>query len=199
MLDNNGEAVSVDPSHRFRAGDRVRIFLETNTDGYLYIFHTENGGNPQMIFPDARLNAGENFIGAHVPTEIPSSLEPDERLRWFVFDQNPATERLYVVVTRTPLPLIPTGQNLISYCRANQGNCPWRPVPEMWAQFQAKVNVNTRTVKAKSYGQAQTARQRESATRGLGLDQSAPPPSIIRMNATSNAPVLITALDLIHR
>ncbi|HEY0003785.1 MAG TPA: DUF4384 domain-containing protein, partial [Pyrinomonadaceae bacterium] len=140
MRNLNGEAVSVDPSHEFRTGDRVRIALETNTDGYLYVFYTENGNNPQMIFPDARLNRGENFIGAHVPTEIPSSLETDERLQWFAFDQNPATERLYIVLTREPLPLVPTGEKLVAHCSAAQNRCPWRPVPELWTQVQAKVN-----------------------------------------------------------
>jgi len=36
MRDSNGLAVRVDPEHVFRKGDRVRVLLETNTDGYLY-------------------------------------------------------------------------------------------------------------------------------------------------------------------
>jgi len=33
----------------------------------------------------------------------------------------------------------------------------------------------------------------------LGLDQSAPEPSVIRMNALTTAPLLVTVLDLIHK
>jgi hypothetical protein len=60
---------------------------------------------------------------------------------------------------------------------------------------QAKVGV----VKSTKYGQHETTTEREATTRGLGLDQSAPEPSIIRLNATANAPILVTAVDLIHK
>ena len=42
MRDSNGLAVRTDPDHVFHKGDRVRVLLETNTDGYLYIFNTTN-------------------------------------------------------------------------------------------------------------------------------------------------------------
>jgi hypothetical protein len=199
MRDANGDAVRVDPSREFHNGDRVRIALEPNTDSYLYVFHTENNGQPEMIFPDARLGGGDNFIEAHVPTEIPSSQEQDERLRWFAFYGQPATERLYIVVTRAPLPLVPTGDALVNYCAANKSRCPWHPPVEIWTQVQKEMNARVRVDKDKNYGQAQTTGEREATTRGLGLDQNAPAPSVIRMNATSSTPVLVTALDLVHQ
>lgn len=199
MRDSNGDAVRVDPSREFHNGDRVRLSLEPNTDSYLYVFHTENDGQPEMIFPDARLAGGDNFIEAHVPTEIPSSQEQNERLRWFTFYGQPARERLYIVLTREPLPLVPAGEELVNYCAANQGRCPWHPPAEIWSQVQKELNARVRVNKEKSYGQAQTASEREATTRGFGLDQNAPAPSVIRMNATSNAPVLVTALDLVHQ
>jgi hypothetical protein len=199
MRDANGDAVRVDPSREFHNGDRVRIALEPNTDSYLYVFHTENNGTPEMIFPDARLSGGDNFIAAHVPTEIPSGQEQNERLRWFAFYGQPATERLYIVITREPLPLVPTGNALVNYCQSNKDGCPWHPLAQIWSQVQKELNTRVRVVKDKNYGQAQTTREREATTRGFGLDQSAPAPSVIRMNATSNAPVLVTALDLVHQ
>lgn len=199
MRDANGDAVRVDPSREFHNGDRVRIALEPNTDSYLYVFHTENNSQPEMIFPDARLSGGDNFIEAHVPTEIPSSQEQNERLRWFTFYGQPATERLYIVITREPLPLIPTGDALVNYCQANKDGCPWHPSAQIWSQVQKELSTRVRVTKEKNYGQAQTNREREATTRGFGLDQSAPAPSVIRMNATSNAPVLVTALDLVHQ
>jgi hypothetical protein len=200
MRDSNGDAVRVDPSRTFRAGDRIRISLETNTDSFLYVFHTENNGEPQMLYPDAKLDEGENFVEAHVPYEIPWSGEVAENLRWFVFDQNPARERLYIVLTREPLPGVPTGDELVRYCRENQGKCPWRPATSLWAQV--RVNAEGKVVvdrKAATYGQKQTSTERDATTRGLGLAPTAPEPSIVRMNASSNAGVLITALDLIHQ
>jgi hypothetical protein len=200
MRDANGDAVRVDPARTFRAGDRIRISLEANTDGFLYVFHTENNGEPQMLYPDAKLDDGENFIEAHVPYEIPWSGEVAENLRWFVFDQNPARERLYIVLTREPLPGVPTGDELVRYCRENQGKCPWRPASGLWSQV--SVNAEGKVVvdkKAATYGQKQTSFERDATTRGLGLGTSAPEPSIVRMNASSNAGVLVTALDLIHQ
>lgn len=199
MRDRNGDAVRVDPDREFHAGDAIRISLETNVDGYLYVFHTENNGEPEMIFPDQRLDEGDNLIDAHVPTEIPSSQEQDERLRWFVFDNVPASERVYIVVTREPLPGVPTGDELVDYCHKNQNRCPWRATPAMWAQVKRYANSRVSVVKSTTYGQNQTQGEREATTRGLGLDQSAPPPSIIRMNVTSTEGVLVTALDLVHK
>jgi hypothetical protein len=74
MRDSNGLAVRVDPEHVFHKGDRVRVLLETNTDGYLYIFNTTNDGAATMIYPDPNLDEAGNYLQAHVPFEIPTSL-----------------------------------------------------------------------------------------------------------------------------
>jgi len=60
MRDANGLAVRTDPSHVFRMGDRVRVLLEANTDGFLYIFNTTNNGPPVMIYPQIELDEGGN-------------------------------------------------------------------------------------------------------------------------------------------
>jgi hypothetical protein len=199
MRDESGNAVRVDPSREFRAGDRVRLSLETNVDGYLYVFYTENDTNPQMIFPDARLDEGYNEIDAHVPYEVPSSFETDERLRWFVFDNKPANERLYIVVTREPLPGIPIGDDLAEFCRNRPKPCVWQPTPGLWTQLKANINARVYIDKTKTYGQVQTKAESEATTRGLGLSRSAPEPSVIRMNAVASTGILVTVLDLIHK
>jgi hypothetical protein len=61
------------------------------------------------------------------------------------------------------------------------------------------MNGRARMVKSKTYGQPQTAGEREATTRGLGLDQSAPAPSVIRMNVSSETGILVTSIDLAHR
>src|SRR6478672_1397661 len=74
--DANGLAVRVDPSHEFHKGDRVRVLLETNADGHLYIFNTTDDGPPVMIYPDPQLDEAGNYCRAHEPLEIPSSVNP---------------------------------------------------------------------------------------------------------------------------
>ena len=68
--DANGLSVRVDPSRVFRSGERVRVLVETNTDGHLYIFNTTDGGKPLMIYPNAELDEGGNYIQAHVPLKF---------------------------------------------------------------------------------------------------------------------------------
>lgn len=195
----NGRIVRAEPSREFHNGDSVRIALEPNVDGYLYVFHTEGNGEPEMIYPDWRLDGGENWIEAHVPVEVPSSEETDERLRWFTFYGNAGIERLYVVVSREPLPGVPTGDRLVTFCAANKDKCPWRPLSELWTNLQGATKAEVKIVAAKSFGQPQSDQEQVATTRGLGLDQGAPEPSVIRMNASTNAPVLVAVLDLIHK
>lgn len=194
-----GDAMRIDPDRVFYAGDRIRLSMEPNTDGYLYVFHTENDGPPTLIFPDARLNEGDNSIEAHVPYEVPSPYEASENLRWFVFDDKPAIERLYIVITREPIPGTPIGDDLVNFCRNNQGSCPLRMTPASWAKIKDKLNARVKVSKSKTYGQTQTPGEREATTRGLGLDQSAPEPSVVRMNVSSTDGFLVTAIDLVHR
>jgi hypothetical protein len=199
MKDANGRGVRVEPSREFQNGDSVRLALEPNVDGYLYIFDAENDSAPQMIYPDPRLDAGDNSVEAHVPIEIPSSEETDERLRWFTFYGNGGSEHLYVVVTREPLNGVPAGEDLVGFCGTQKDKCPWHPPADVWAQVEDATKAEVKVITAKTFGQTQSDKEKVATTRGLGLDQSAPLPSVIRMNASTKAPVLVTVLDLIHR
>jgi hypothetical protein len=198
MRDANGSPVRTDPSVAFRAGDAIRILMETNTDGYLYVFHTENDGAPTMLYPDFRLNGGKNWVDAHVPREIPSREEVDPANRWFVFDNKPAIERLYIVVSREPLPAIPTGADLVKYCKQTNVLCPLRMSETNWAEVKLALKSRVVVSKMNVYGQAETTTERESTTRGLGLPANAPAPSVVRMSAVSTDKTLVTAIDLLH-
>jgi len=199
MRDVNGRAVRIDPTREFHNGDRIRISLEPNVDGYLYVFHTEGAGQPEMIFPDARLEGGENWVEAHVPMDVPSTVETDERLKWFQFYGNAATEHLFVILTREPLADVPIAETLASLCSANKDNCPWHPPVNVWTSIQQAAKADVKVVTSSTTGQTQTEKEQVATTRGLGLDQTAPQPSVIRMSASSSAPVLVTTLDLVHK
>lgn len=199
-LGDNGEAVRTDPARQFHTGEAIRISLESNTDGYLYIFHTENDGKPTMIFPDARLNGGNNLVSAHVPYEIPSSQGASEETRWFIFKDPPADERLYVILTRQPLAGVPTGGVLADFCLSTENVCPWRPATAVWTEIKAAQEREQVAVsRVKDEGRAQTSDERAATSRGLGLVTSAPQPSIIRMTASAKSKMLVTAIDLIHK
>lgn len=194
--DTNGLAVRVDPDHVFRKGDRVRILLETNTDGYLYIFNRTNDGPAVMIYPDAELDEGGNYLQAHVPFEIPAPEAEQERLRWFAFDDVGGTEHVFFVFTREPLKDVPIEDELVAFCRDNK--CPWHPSDEIWEHVQKQSQEPLKTDRAQNYGKAQTATEHDASTRGLGLAKDDPQPSVIMM-ASSTSPLLVAILDLIHK
>ena len=196
MRDSNGLAVRVDPDHVFQKGDRVRVLLETNTDGYLYIFNTTDDGPATMIYPDANLDEAGNYLQAHVPFEIPTSLGVEERLRWFAFDAVAGTEHLFFVFTREPLKGIPIEDDLIAFCRDSK--CPVQPSDEVWAAVQKELQEPLKTDKSAEVGKAETASEKQASTRGLGLAKDDPQPSVVMM-ASSARPTLVATLDLIHK
>ena len=198
MRDSNGLAQRTDPDHVFVKGDRVRVLLETNADGYLYIFNTTNNGPATMIYPHADLDEGGNYLQAHVPFEVPSSLGSAEHLRWFTFDEVAGTEQLFFVFTREPLKGVPLEDELIAFCRNSKESCPIRPSAEMWAALQKEMQEPLKTDKTQSYGIAETRVEQQATTRGLGLSKDDPQPSLVMMASTPRS-MLITALDLIHK
>jgi hypothetical protein len=197
--DSLGLTVRTDPTRTFRKGDRVRVLLETNSDGYLYIFNTTNGGKPVMIYPNKELDEGGNYLQAHVPFEIPSSTAGEERLRWLVFDQFAGNERLYFVFTREPLPGIPLEDELVAFCNDTKNTCPIQPNAELWAQLEKELDEPLRTNATNKYGKAQTQPERDAVERGLGLSKAEPEPSLIMMSASSKSGTLVTVLDLVHK
>ena len=196
MRDSNGLAVRVDPEHVFHKGDRVRVLLETNTDGYLYIFNTTNDGAATMIYPDANLDEAGNYLQAHVPFEIPTSLATEEKLRWFAFDEVAGTERLFFVFTREPLKGIPLEDELIAFCRDSK--CPIQPSDEVWAAVQKDMQEPFKTDKTQQYGKVESSNEKAATTRGLGLAKDDPQPSLVMM-ASSPRSTLVATLDLIHK
>ena len=198
MRDSNGMAVRTDPEHVFTKGDRVRVLLETNADGYLYIFNTTNNGPATLIYPHAELDEGGNYLQAHVPFEIPSSLAGEEKLRWFTFDEVAGTEQLFFVFTREPLKGIPLEEELLAFCQNSKEKCPIRPSTQAWEELQAQMQEPLKTDKTKAYGQTETPAEQQANTRGLGLAKDDPQPSLVMMASTPRS-TLITALELIHK
>jgi len=199
MRDSNGLSLRVDPSREFRKGDHVRVLLETNVDGYLYIFNTTDGGTPLMIYPDAELDEAGNYIQSHVPVEIPSSLAAEERLKWFTFDANAGVEKLHFVFTREPLATVPIEDDLISFCRANAGKCPWTPGVEVWTRIQQEASKSVQIAKPTGLGKAQTNAEQQAATRGIGLNRDDAEPSLIMLSASTSKDILVATLELVHK
>jgi hypothetical protein len=193
------EAVRVSTGREFRGGDAVRFMIEANITGYLYIFHVENDGPAKMLFPDARLQGGDNLVKAHVPREVPSNREGDPEFRWFHFNQAVAIERFYIFVTRERLPDILTEEKLAAFCRDNPESCPWRPSDTQWKQLLATADTAARESQIRKLGQAQTSVERDHIRRDVGLPLGAPSPAKVKMNVSPQAGIIMMNVDLIHK
>src|SRR5262245_20983863 len=174
----------------------VRFVIESNIDGYLYVFHAENDSAPQMIFPDYRINQGANGIVAHVPYELPSRRA---EIKWFTFDENPSTENLYIVLTRQLLPHVPTGLALAAYCEPKDQECVWKPSQSQLSELLSNFDGPKILSSSRAIGQAQDKVELEAIERGIKLRSEAPEPTFIYMNASAKSGILVMKTQLIHR
>jgi len=95
----NGEYGEVDPDTSFHSGDRIRLKVDANTSGYLYVVMQGSSGTWKLLFPSAEIAGGSNLVRKGESRQIPSG----ERGQ-FVFDEQAGNEKLFIVLTRRPEP-----------------------------------------------------------------------------------------------
>jgi hypothetical protein len=89
------ESVEVSPDDVFHSGDRIRLRVEANGNGYLYIIHRGSSGVWRPLFPSADIAGGDNRVERGKSYDIPSGYV-------FTFDEQPGQERLFIVLSRQP-------------------------------------------------------------------------------------------------
>lgn len=95
--DGSGKFVEVDPDTTFHSGDRIRLNVDTNTPGYLYVVMQGSSGNWRLLFPSTDVEGGNNRIEKGVTQQIPAGDKGQ-----FLFDEQSGTEKLFLVLTRKP-------------------------------------------------------------------------------------------------
>jgi hypothetical protein len=99
ILRNNGDDYrEVAPDTIFHSGDRIRVAVEVNDAGYLYIAMKGASGTWKILFPTAEIAGGDNRVESGQQYTIPSA--PGR----FAFDQQPGEEQLFIVLSRRPEP-----------------------------------------------------------------------------------------------
>jgi hypothetical protein len=197
LLAGDGSNTVVDSARAFAAGDKIRIALETNADGFLYIFNAENDGPaPLMLYPHAALDGGANRIAAHARDFFPADLRYS-----FEFDDAAATEHLYVIFSRRPLADVPAGEALLAHCGgAARDDCYWKPAPEQWERLKAAAGAGRVAEKRNDdLAKAQTPPAAPALARGIKVKKDEPAPSVVRMNASAESDVLLTKIKLVHK
>ncbi len=91
------DSVEVAPDTVFRSGDRIRVRVEVNGGGYLYIIHRGSSGTWKPLFPSAETSGGDNHVEKGRTYDIPAGYV-------FTFDDQAGEEKLFIVLSRKPEP-----------------------------------------------------------------------------------------------
>ena len=94
LMDHQGKFVRTTASRVFRSGDRIKLNLRSNRNGYLYVIGVGSTGTSRVLFPDSDEVA--NGIKAKVTYAVPF----DSNLK---FDDSPGEERLLILLSQRPI------------------------------------------------------------------------------------------------
>ncbi len=108
----DGRVDRVNPTTIFHSGDKIRLQLKSNVAGRLVIAQRNADGSSGVLFPDSRVNGGDNRIQANTVAALPSWGA------WFKFDNNQGEERLLVMLT-------PEGSNVQPGAMPAEPMRPW--------------------------------------------------------------------------
>jgi hypothetical protein len=100
LVGRDGTRVEVTPDRVFRSGDRIRLRVETNRDGYLYLLNAGSTGRYHLLFPHPKLAGGSNLVKAGAVYDIPHGA-------FIRFDDNPGEEVLFIVLSPRPMTDMP--------------------------------------------------------------------------------------------
>ena len=85
----NGAEQEVSPTATFRSGDQVRVKVEGNRDGYLYVIARGSSGVWKPL--------GDNRLSARRAQRLPSDTQA------FTFDEQAGQEQLFVIYSAEPV------------------------------------------------------------------------------------------------
>jgi hypothetical protein len=180
----------VKPDAVFHSGDRIRLRVDVNTTGYLYIINRGTSGNWNPLFPSAQVAKGDNRVQKGIQYEIPAGYV-------FTFDEQPGTEKLFIVFSRRPVSDL---EELI-YSLTGGQNLKSPPNPDDGKILLAEARIDDRLV-----DRFRTIYSRDLIIEQVG-DTASPPPSapskenaVYVVNPSKSAEARVIAdVTLIHK
>jgi hypothetical protein len=79
----------------FKSGERIRFVFKSNKEGYLYLLAIGSSGRGAILFPDNRINSGNNLVAANKEYRVPFGEKS------FVMDTTPGNEKVLVFFSQT--------------------------------------------------------------------------------------------------
>jgi hypothetical protein len=93
-LQRDGKTSEVAPNYQFRSGDRIRLRMQTNFEGYVSLVNVGSSGTVQTLYP------ADGIARPIYPSR--DFLVPESGV-WIKFDDTPGVELLTVVMSSKPL------------------------------------------------------------------------------------------------
>ncbi len=93
-LSNDGQVYRASASSTFRGGDRIKLYVQTNREGYLYVYNIGTSGMTNLLFPTQ--NTQTNYVRAYQQISIPES-------GFIKFDYNPGSEKVLIMLSPNPI------------------------------------------------------------------------------------------------
>ncbi len=98
-----GKIQATNPLTLFHSGDQLRLAIKVNQEGYLYIIHQTEGQPGTIVFPDSRIDNGQNYVKKDqeciIPNYCPSFKNAAEDC-WWTMDNNQGKEIFTVIFSR---------------------------------------------------------------------------------------------------
>jgi hypothetical protein len=93
----DNEYAEVTPGTVFHSGDHIRLSFLANEPGYFYVIQQGSSGAWSPIYPPRNASADSTRIEAGKLQIVPAGPHS------FLFDKQPGVEKLYVILSRTPI------------------------------------------------------------------------------------------------
>ena len=179
--------VRVSSTTRLRAGDRVRLTLESPERGYLYVidrkrYSSGDRGAPYLIFPTLRTRNGDNQAMGGKLIDIPAQSDQPSFFTLRRSRPDQAEEELTVLLTPQPLEGIAIGRDALALAedRVAAWEKQWGGKPEM---FELSGGA----------GRAWTQAEQNAAGDGTRLltQEDPPPQTVYRVAVRPGAPLAV--------
>jgi hypothetical protein len=169
-----------------RAGDKVRISIETARKAYLYVIDRDeyadgSKSGPSLIFPTLRTRGGNNHVMPGTVVEIPSA---DDIPPFFTVKRSRddhVNELLTVLVSAEPIAGLEIGRD------------PLKLTDRQVADWETRWKATVHRLEAKALaGQPLTVAEKQAGTGDRQLTADDPvPQTMYRVDAKGNAPLLV--------
>lgn len=98
-LKEDGSQVETNALSAFHAGDLLRLGVTANQSGFLYVIHQNEGEDGAILFPDSRINDGQNYVERNKEFPLPPNNcgSPDPKACWYRVS-NAAQQEYFIII-----------------------------------------------------------------------------------------------------